>query len=413
MKVSSMARGRSVLASAFCLLASTFVCFSQAQSFYNSRGLGELTPSGEARIAGLAEPSALSTLNPGIFVGLNQTSFHVTALAAAALGTQHGDSRLLRDARPAAFNVATPLPFGTRFFGGINQDFSQDFDVWSESLADTAYRRHVVGRGGIYALRAGLAKSLFDRVCIGAEFNHVMGGSREKWRFEMDNGDYTSTDTIEVDYSANTLKVGGSFQSRTFSLAAYYEPPLNLSVRRYKHVHGVITDTTRYYDISLPHSYSLAAAISPANRIGFDIGLTVRPWQGATVTQADSVSRLGYRNVWRGSIGAEYEIDSLHPVRLGYSRQTWYYNSPYYYYWQRNGSIPITEDGIHLGTSVPIPKFGSLDISGELLVRDAHYEGIASPPEDNPGSLREFAGRLMLTLSYSEAWTKRTRRWGY
>ncbi|MBN2466244.1 hypothetical protein JXD38_11540, partial [candidate division WOR-3 bacterium] len=391
-----------------------FVCFSQAQSFFNSRGLGEITPSGEARVAGLAEPSALSTLNPGIFVGLDQTSFHLTALGAAVHGTQYGNSRLLGEVQPAAFNVATPLPFETRLFAGINQKFSQDFNVWSESLADTAYRRHIVGRGGIYSLRVGLAKAFFDRVCIGAEFDHIMGGSRENWRFELENGGYTSTDTIEVDYVGNTFKVGGSFQSRTFSLAAFYEPALDLRARRDKRVHGVITDTTRYYDISLPHSYSLAAAISPANRIGFDIGLTVRPWQGATITQADSASRLGYKNVWRGSIGAEYEVDSLHPVRIGYSRQTWYYGSAYYSYWGRTGPIAINEDGIHLGTSVPIPKFGSLDISGELLIRDSHlYEGIAVPPEDNPGSLREFAGRLMLTLSYSEAWLKRTRRWGY
>jgi hypothetical protein len=382
---------------------------ASAQSFFNDRGLGEITPAGEARIAGLAEPSALSTLNPGIFVGLNQTSFHVTALAAAALGTQGGSSRLLADARPAALNIATPLPFEFRLFGGINQKFSQDFDVWSESLADTAYRRHIIGRGGIYALRAGLAKSLFDKVCVGAEFNHVLGGSRENWRFELDNGGYTSTDTIEVDYVGNTFKVGASFQSRAFSIAAYYEPDLNLSARRYKRVHGVITDTTRYYDISLPYSYSLATAFNPADKIAFDLGLTVYPWQAATI---DSASSLGYKNVWRGSIGAEYEIDSIHPIRVGYSRQTWYYSTSYYS--RGSGSAAINEDGFHLGTSVPIPQFGSLDISGELLIRDSHiYEGVAVPPEDNPGSLRELAGRLMLTLSYSETWAKRTRRWGY
>jgi hypothetical protein len=376
---------------------SVFSSSARAQSFFNPRGLGEISPSGEARIAGLAEPAALSTLNPGIFVGLNQTSFHVTALAAAALGSQDSNTRLLRDARPGAFDVATPLPLGTRLFGGINQKFGQDFDVWSESLADTAYRRHIIGRGGVYALRVGLAKSLFDRLCIGAEYGHLLGGSRENWRFETNNGDYTSTDTIEIDYSGNTFKVGGSFQSRTFSLAAFYEPSLDLSVRRYKHVHGVINDTTRFYDISLPQSYSLAAAVNPTDKIGLNLGLTMYPWHDASITRGDSTSSLYYRNVWCGSIGAEYEIDSLHPVRAGYSRQTWYYEAGN---WQQTWSTPITENGIHLGTSVPIPKFGSLDISGEVLLRH-------SPVLD------EVAGRLMLTLSYSEAWTKRTRRWGY
>ena len=381
---------------ALCILIFALARPASSQSFFNARGLGEITPAGEARIAGLAEPSALSTLNPGIFVGLNQTSFHVTAVGAATLGTQGGDSRLLADARPATFNVATPLPFGARLFGGINQKFSQDFDVWSESLSDTAYRRHIVGRGGIYSLRAGLAKSLFGKVCVGAEFSHVLGGSRENWRFELDNGGYTSTDTIEVDYVANTFKVGGSFQSRVFSLAGYYEPRLSLAARRYKRVHGVISDTARLYDISLPHSFSLAAAVNPTNRVGFDIGLTVYPWHEATIMRSDVEFPLGFKNVWRGSIGAEYGIDSLHPVRVGYSRQTWYYDA---------GTLqqivtPITENGIHLGTSVPIPTFGSVDISGEVLLRSSRV-------------MDEVAGRLMLTLSYSEAWAKRTRRWGY
>ena len=382
---------------ALCALSFGLCTCVLAQSFFNSRGLGEITPAGEARIAGLSGPSALSTLNPGIFVGLNQTSFLVTALGAATLGTQGGSSRLLPDARPAALNVATPLPFGTRLFGGISQKFSQDFNVWSESLADTAYRRHIIGRGGIYALRAGLAKSLFGKVCVGAEFSHVLGGSRENWRFEMENGGYTSTDTIEVEYVGNTIKVGGSYQSRLFSLAAYYEPSLSLQARRYKHVHGVIDDTMRLYDISLPQSYSLAAALNPTDRVGVDLGLTVYPWSGATITENDSVLPLGYKNVWRGSIGAEYDLDSLHPVRLGYSRQTWYCNAGTSVY---GGVPPITENGIHLGTSVPIPKVGSLDLSGEVLLRHSSV-------------LDEVAGRLMLTLSYSEGWTKRARRWGY
>jgi hypothetical protein len=397
----SIVRSPIALAFGLWLLALGLCPPSYAQSFFNSRGLGELTPSGEARIAGLAEPSALSTLNSGILVDLKQASFQVTAIGAATLGTQGGNSRLLRDARPAAFNVATPLPFGARLFGGISQKFGQDFDVWSESLADTAYRRHIVGRGGIYALRAGLAKSLFGKVCVGAEFNHLLGGSRENWRFELDNGGYTSTDTIEVDYVANTLRVGGSFQNRVFSLAGYYEPRLNLQARRYKRVHGVISDTTQFYNILLPQSYSLAAAVNPTNKIGLDLGLTVYDWQGATITpQGNSGSSLHYKNVWRGSIGAEYSLDSLHPVRVGYSLQTWYYDAAASSIYQVEAKAPITENGIHLGTSVPIPSFGSLDVSGEVLLRH-------SPVLD------EVAGRLMLTLSYSEPWTKRVRRWGY
>jgi long-subunit fatty acid transport protein len=181
------------------------------------------------------------------------------------------------------------------------------------------------------------------------------------------------------------------------SLAGYYEPRLSLAARRYKRVHGVINDTTRFYDVSLPQSFSMAAAVNLTNRVGFDIGLTLYPWQEATITRSDVESPLGFKNVWRGSIGAEYNLDSLHPVRVGYSQQTWYYGTPSD---QFMPPTAIKENGIHFGTSVPVPKFGSLDISGELLFRNSY-------------TIKETAGRLMLTLSYSEAWAKRTRRWGY
>jgi len=389
-----------ILHLALCILTFALARPASAQSYFNSRGLGEIAPAGDARIAALGEPFALSTLNPGIFVNLNQASFSLSGLVAATIGTQGENTRVLRDVRPATFNIATPLPFGTRLFGGINHKFGQDFDVWSDSLADTAYRRHITGRGGIYALRAGLAKSLFDKVGIGVEYNYVIGGSREDWRFEIPNGGYTSTDTIEVDYAGNTLKVGASYQSRLFSLAAYYEPQLGLRVQRLKRVHGVIADSTRTYRLSLPQSYSFAAAVNPVSRFGLNLGLTLNPWSGATLARNDSVLALGYKNVWRGSFGAEYDIDSLHPVRVGYSRQTWYYDASSYPDPGWSPVLPITENGIHLGTSVPIPKFGSLDISGELFLR-------------NSSVMSEAAGRLTLTLAYSEAWMKRTRRWGY
>jgi hypothetical protein len=272
-------------------------------------------------------------------------------------------------------------------------------------LADTAYRRHIIGRGGIYALRAGLAKSLFGKVCIVAEYGHIVGGSRENWRFELEQGGYTSTDTVEIDYSGSTFKVGASYQTRVFSLAGYYEPPLDLTVQRYKRVHGAVGDTTRTYHLSLPQSLSFAGSINPTRRLGFDLGLTLNPWHEAGYTKDELAPvwyPLGFKDVWRGSIGAEYDIDSLHPVRVGYSQQTWYYNAVDTYFDPgfRFHNPPITENGIHLGTSIPIPKFGSLDISGEILFR-------------NSAVMKETAGRLMLTLAYSEAWARRTRRWGY
>jgi hypothetical protein len=388
------------LSLALCILVSALARPAGAQSFFNSRGLGELTGTADARLAALGDPLALSTQNPGILVNLPRTSFHATVLGAAVLGNQSGSERLLRDVRPGLFDLASPLPWKMRVFGGLSERFNQDFDVWSESMPDTAYRRHITGRGGIYSLRTGLARSMFDRLCLGAEYRHILGGSRETWRFEMLNGGQTSTDTIEVDYDANTFRLGASYQTSVFSLAGYYEPGFKLTVNRYLRVHGVIRDSQVVYRLSIPHSYSLAAAVNPLRNLGLDLGLSVYPWQDASINRlplAPYTDPLDYGNVWRGSAGVEYDIDSLHPVRLGYSRQTWYYDA---------ASVPelepthITENGIHLGTSLPIRGFGALNVSGELLFRNSH-------------AIRETAGRLTLTLAYAEPWMKRTRRWGY
>ena len=365
------------------------------QSFFNARGFGEVTPANDARTAGMGSPEALSGSNPGIWVNLGQTYLSASGIVGALVGSHSGSSRFLGAVRPVSVGGAVPLPWQTRLIMGMDTRFNQDFDVWSESLSDTTFRRHVVGRGGIYALKLGLAKSLFGSLCLGVAYNHVLGGSREKWLFEVAPGGASTTDTIEVDYAGNTLQIGASFQPRLFSLAACYEPELSLDAHRSKLVHGTINDSFRTYTITLPGLTRLAAGFDPTPRLGVNLGLELRPWSDAEV---DTI-HAGFRNTWRLSAGAEYELASGYPVRIGYSHQNWYFDAvpaidPGF------GLMPISENGLHVGTSFPIPKFGSLDLSGSVFLRRA-------------GDQTETAGQLMLTLAYHEAWTRRTRRWGY
>jgi hypothetical protein len=63
-------------------------------------------------------------------------------------------------------------------------------------------------------------------------------------------------------------------------------------------------------------------------------------------------------------------------------------------------STSVPQNCLHLGTSIPVPKFGSLDLALELTQRKA-------------SSLSEVCARLTLTLAYREPWGRRTRRWGY
>jgi len=369
------------------------LAFGWGQSFFNMRGLGGIVPPADARTTGLGSPCALSPLNPGIWVTLNQTSLAASGLAGIAVGTQSGSSRAVGTVRPASAAVAAPLPLQCRALLGIDDRFNQDFDVWSESLPDTAYRRHVYSHGGIHALRAGIAKSLLGRFCLGLDYSHLLGGSKEEWRFEGNSGAYSTTDTIETDYAGNTFQAGASFQTSRFSIAALYEPAMTLTAHRLKHVHGVVADSVRTYRIRLPNVMAFGGGVEPTDKLGLSLGLDLRPWAGATLDDVDA----GYRNTWRISAGAEYQLSPEYPLRIGYSRQTYYFDALTS---DPTGTAAITEDGLYVGTSIPVPKFGSLDLSGSVLLRRAD-------------DLTEVAGRLMLTLSYRETWARRTRRWGY
>ncbi len=376
------------------LLLVLTVGFVTGQSFFNMGGLGEAVLSGDARSAGLGSTVALSVANPGMLVDLQKTLVSVSGLGSAVLGTESGVvGRAVGRMRPASLFAAAPLPLRARLLVGVDSRFNQDFDVWSESLAGSDYRRHVVGRGGIHDLRAGLALSGLGRVGAGLAISRVLGGSREHWQFVSGAGTYVATDTVEVDYSGTTMTLGASVQFPRFNLAAMYEPELTLDARRVLRVHGVVGDSVREYRIVLPHAVGLGAGLALA-RLDLTAGLEMRPWGGTTIAGRPAF----YRDVTRLSAGVEYELAVGYPLRLGYSHQNWYFdrNRPE----PELETEPIAEHGFHLGTSIPVPKFGSVDLGGVLFFRRAV-------------DLNELAGQLTLTLAYGETWVKRTRRWGY
>ncbi len=384
---------------AFCILL-TFpnlkVCPTFAQSFFNPLGLGEVVGPGFARSNALGSPSALSPINPGFFLNLSKTNFNISLLTGGTIGRQSNNNRAIGAVRPLSLSGGVPLPTRTKILVGIEQRFGQDFNLWSESLSNTT-RYHIIGRGGIYSLNAGVAQSFLSRYCIGAQFHQIWGGSKEEWQFHSGDGSI-GADTIEVLYSGTTTRIGLSVslphsEVGTLQLALCYDPPLNLTARRFKHIHGVVTDSIRSYSIKLPHTVALGAVTDALGEARINLGVELRPWSGAKIDGKE----LGYRNVWRWCIGIEYELLPNHPLRAGYSMGNWYCESKF-------SPKPISEKGVHLGTSVPITNFGALDVAGELLFR----KGATSA-----GPLGETAARLILTLSYQEIWAKRTRRWGY
>lgn len=374
------------------LVAGLLWCaLAAAQSFFNPRGLGEALSPPDAGQLAQGGHAALTGLNPGAVVGLDRTTLRFGGLVSGALGTQDGNTRGIIGARPTGLSGAVPVPAGIRVLFGIEERFNQDFDVWSDSLSDTLYRRRVTGRGGIYSLHVGAAKSFWKTVAIGLEYSYLTGGSREHWLYEVTNG-YTSTDTVETDYRAGTVRAGLGLELGPVSAGAYFEPGIELTARRFKKVHGVVGDSDRTYRLALPWSGGAAVRVRPIDRLGLSLGATMRPWSGATITDSDSTFDLGFRDALRLSAGVEFRVAPDYPVRLGYSNSTWYYAAS-------SGAV-VAEHGISAGTGFAIPKFGSIDVAAEVLLRDTP-------------SLKETAGRLGFTLAYGEVWAKRTRRWGY
>ena len=369
---------------------------ASGQSFFNTHGLGELVPPADARNTSLGSSFAFSYQNPGMLVSLPQVSFVVTSLGAGMVGTESGKSRFIGTVRPSGFTGAVPLPVGFRLSLGLDNVFNQDYDVWSDTASDSSYRYHVTGRGGVYGLRTGLSWSLFNFACVGVGYTRLLGGSREDWRFEVGNGQYVSTDTIELDCSGNALCAGLSVQTGRFSVAALYEPAVNLTAVSTRRVHGIIKDSTKTYQLGLPYSLSGGVGFRPFERAELTLGAEYRPWSGLSIN--DTVFSSSYNNVLRLSGGFEFLPTEKLALRIGYSRQ-----QPYFLSHPPEPIlelVPISEQVVHFGAGIPVPQFGSLNLGAEVIFRTNGY-------------LKETGGRLSLSLAYHEAWLKRTRRWGY
>ncbi len=375
------------------IILCSLTTIASAQSFFNRQGLGEPTVSGSARGTALGNIIALNNQNPGTFLKLNQTILDISILATGVIGTQKTMRRALGDIRPTAINLGFPLPTRTRLIFALAERFNQGFDIWSESIADTLCRYHIISRGGIYSLNAGVAQLFLNHICIGAQFQQLIGGSREEWQFHTPEGSI-ATDTIEIDYLAPGFRAGASANINPFTIAFAYDLPVTITAQRQKKIHGVTEDSARTYHIRLPHTIAGGASAGPFSRLThIDIGGELRPWQEAKING----TLLGYRNVWRLAAGLEYELFPSHPIRFGYSMGNWYCPN-------LTTGKPISEKGIHIGTGIPIPKFGALDIAAVLLLREG---------ETPAGLLRETVGKLTVTLAYQELWARRSRRWGY
>ncbi|MEO0073771.1 MAG: hypothetical protein ABIK43_03835 [candidate division WOR-3 bacterium] len=376
----------------------TIVSLLAGQSFFNTQGLGELMHASDAQSVALAAPHALSNWNPGMLVVLPQTRISFTGLGAVSIARRNSLTRAVGNLRPSGVWGVTPLPCGFRFSLSLFERFNQDFDIWTESTATTPYWYHIVSRGGIYTLGANLTASLLNHLGLGLGYNRTVGGSREDWNFITGDNRYRSTDTIELNWSGSMLLGGVSFQHPYFVVATVFEPTHTLQGRRFKRVHGAVSDTEQLFTIRLPLTISVGASIQVNRKLCFQLGAERRPWAKSLLNNS-TWRRL--RDVWRLSLGLELNLIEEHPLRLGYAHDDWYFwnelpNTP--------EPSPILEHSLHWGTSFPIRRFGTTDLAIALAMRKNRTPA---------GTMYEEAFKMSVTLAYSEAWLKRTRRWGY
>jgi hypothetical protein len=366
-----------------------------AQSSFNTQGLGEIGRAADARSAGLGASAALDWHNPAWLVELPRTRISATLLAAGTIGREDIGNRLVGTVRPAGFYGAVPLPLGGRLALGLDESFNHDFDIWTESLPNNPYRYHVNSRGGIYALKAGLAWSFLDAGCIGVEYARQLGAARENWRLEASGGTYISVDTVETDYTAHRLKAGAAAELGRFGAGAWFAPGYDLRVVSIRRVHGVISDSLSSRLVGIPWTAAGGISVAALDRLTFSAGAEYRPWSGITV---DSGPSGAWRDALRLSGGLQFAFDTLHVLRLGYSGGGLYYDVGWRQPYQVD--LPVTEHRLHLGTALPVTGFGALDVAVEVARRSSNV-------------LSEYSARLLVTLAYREAWQRRTRRWGY
>lgn len=368
-----------------------FVAFSlsPAQSFFSMRGLGEEIINTGAVMTSLGSSITLSYQNPSYPVIKENMVFEAGIIGSGVLGKESNHQRFLADARPNYLKGIFALPLDFSFGLGLAERFNQNFDIYSDTLANYDYQRHIVGYGGIYNFSVGVARSFFQHASLGFEYNRNFGNAQESWFFEALPASNTTTDTVTTNYRGDALKFGLSANIWHLTLGALYEYDLPIYIDSRVLSHGVITDSISGLKFEFPSRIGFGLSFAPINKILISLDYFHRNSKDTKI--GDSSSAI-YHNSSKYSLGLAYKLDEKYTLRLGYRNYDWYFTEA--------TNQPIKEQAISLGSGIPIPKFGSFDIALELINR-------------NGGSLTENIFRLNLTLHYEEAWKIRKRHWGY
>ncbi|MFB0510062.1 MAG: hypothetical protein ACETVX_06165 [bacterium] len=358
-----------------------------AQSFFAMGGLGEEIITFDARSGSLGGISALSYQNPSYPLIRQNTILEAAIIGSGVYGKDTDKRRFIAGVRPNYLKGIFGLPLGFGIGLGLAERFNQNFDIFSDSQA--GYQRHIVGYGGIYNFNLSLARTFYNILGLGVEYNRNFGNSLERWFFETSQTTTITTDTVITEYRGDGLKFGVSAQVWAFNLGAVYEKPMPLYINGQVLSHGIVTDSFSDLKFEYPPRIGFGLSFDAIPKLTIYLDYFNRKSKNTKV--ADTAWSI-FRNSNKYSIGFEYNLDDKHPLRVGYRYYDWYFTE--------TSNQVINEQALTLGSGIPIPGFGVFDFTIELINRKG-------------GALTERIGRLNLTLHYEEAWKIRKRRWGY
>lgn len=362
------------------------------QSFFSMKGFGEEMLCTDARCASLAGLVNLGNENPAAPLILKSAEFQASILSNFVYGQQVEMKRMIYDIRPLMVAGKIALPYRFCFGLKLSEVFNQNFDIYSESIQVANYwtRRHIIGKGGIFGISTLLSKRFFDdKISLGFEYSKLIGQELEQWNFEVFQGNYSTSDTVEIQYAAHRLRVGLIGKFRCLQIGLIGEDILPGTINQKVVSHNAVVDSTSGVKVDLPNSLGLGVSFNRIPKTTLYADLFLRNWSRSTIN--DTVIST-YSNSMKISLGAEYLLTENILLRFGVR----YYQS----YQTDINNYKISEYAITAGSRVPIPKFGGFDFGLELIQRQGR-------------DIKETIGRLGLSLAYEEVWKKRTRRWGY
>ncbi len=360
-----------------------FWLLANSQSFFSSRGLGEEILTFDAFTASLGKQPIFSWENPSFPLNLKNTITIGNIRQELLYAREEKEERLLYNLKINYAKLLIPSPFATHIGLSLREYFSQDFNIYSETVG--AYYWHILGKGGINSLSFSLGKRFENLLSLGVSYNYIFGGSEENWSFETANQPLVQ-ETIFGKYTGNSVKFATIGNISNCQLGAVLEIFLPLNYEGYLSVNK---ESVAKKKINLPPVYNLGASFLLSGYRQVFLGINYKNWQNLKLNGEVTEN---FADGFLISLGFSDYLKEKYPLRIGYAENFWYLIS--------RGGKRVQESSLNFGTSIKIPKYGFFDINLEIFYR----RGVR---------MKETGLKLFTTARFDEAWKKRTRRWGY